>query len=157
MSPRVLYRRIALAEAVTWGLLLLGMFFKYGIETTELGVKIFGPMHGVVFIAFCLITVVIWIDQRWSLREGLIGLASAVPPFLTIWWERRVEAAGMVGDSWRLAPQGDAPGNESERKAAERGVAALIARPAAAAVVGLVAVAALTALALVVGPPMKQG
>src|SRR3954463_16833934 len=97
MTPRTLYRRVALAEVVTWALLLLGMVLKYGTRTTELGVKVFGLVHGVVFIAFCLVTVLLWVDQRWTAREGLFGLLSAIPPFLTVWWERRLERPGRPG------------------------------------------------------------
>ena len=149
MSPRALYRRIALAEVVSWALLLTGMFLKYVTRTTELGVTVFGLVHGVVFIAFCLITVLLWVNQRWTLREGLLGLAIAVPPFLTVWWERRLERPGRLEGGWRLGR-----GMETPTNPAERVVAALLARPAVAVAVGLVAVAALTGVALVVGPPV---
>ena len=70
MSPRTLYRRIALAEVVTWALLLLGMLLKYVTRTTDLAVTVFGLVHGVVFIAFCIVTLLLWVNQRWTLREG---------------------------------------------------------------------------------------
>ena len=148
MTPRTLYRRIALAEVVTWALLLLGMVLKYVTRTTELGVRVFGLMHGVVFIAFCLVTVLLWVTQRWTVREGVLGLLSAVPPFLTVWWERRLERHGRIEGDWRLGRDGDIPVNPAERM-----VAALLARPAVAVGVGVVAVLALTAAALLVGPP----
>lgn len=149
MSPRQIYRLVAGAEVVTWALLLLGMVFKYVTRTTELGVKVFGLMHGAVFIAFCLVTVLLWVNQRWTAREGLLGLLSAVPPFLTVWWERRSERAGRLEGGWRLGRDGETP-----RNPAERAVALLLARPAVAIGVGALAVVALTGLALVVGPPM---
>ena len=153
MTPRTLYRRIALAEVVTWSLLLVGMVLKYVTKTTDLAVSVFGLAHGVVFIAFCLVTVVLWVNQRWSLRTGILGLLSAVPPLLTVWWEHRLERRGLLEGGWRLAPGGDTP-----RNPAERVVAALTARPAVAAGVLVVAVVALTALALLVGPPVgSQG
>ena len=149
MAPRTLYRRIALAEVVTWALLLLGMVLKYVTHTTELGVRVFGLVHGVVFIAFCLVTVLLWVNQRWTLREGLLGLLSAVPPFLTVWWERRLERRGRLDGGWRLGRGGDTPATPAERL-----VAALLARPLVAVGVGVVAVLALTGVALVVGPPV---
>ena len=149
MSPRALYRRIALAEVVSWALLLTGMVLKYVTRTTDLAVTIFGMVHGVVFISFCLITVLLWVNQRWTVREGLLGLASAVPPFLTVWWERRLDRAGRLDGGWRLGRDGEAPANPAERL-----VAALLARPVVALAVGLIAVAALTSVALVVGPPV---
>lgn len=149
MSPRALYSRIALAEVVSWALLLTGMVLKYVTRTTDLAVTIFGMVHGVVFISFCLITVLLWVNQRWTVREGLLGLASAVPPFLTVWWERRLDRAGRLDGGWRLGRDGEAPANPAERL-----VAALLARPVVAVAVGLLAVAALTSVALVVGPPV---
>ena len=150
MAPRTLYRRIALAEVVTWALLLLGMVLKYVTRTTDLGVKLFGLAHGVVFIAFCLVTVLLWVNQRWTVREGLLGLLSAVPPFLTVWWERRLERRGRLEGGWRLGRDGETPTNPAERV-----VATLLARPMIAVAVGVVAVLALTGVALVVGPPVS--
>jgi integral membrane protein len=149
MPPRTLYRRIAVAEVVTWALLLLGMFLKYVTRTTDLAVSVFGLVHGVVFIAFCLVTLLLWVNQRWTWREGVLGLLSAVPPFLTVWWERRLERRGALEGGWRLGRDGEAPSNPAERV-----VAALLARPAVAVAVGLVAVAGLTGIALAVGPPV---
>jgi integral membrane protein len=148
MTPRSLYRRIALAEVATWTLLLVGMFLKYVTHTTELGVRVFGLMHGVVFIAFCLVTLLLWVNQRWTLREGLLGLLSAVPPFLTVWWEQRLERRGRLDGGWRLGAGGDVPATPAERL-----VSALLARPMVAVAVGVVAVLGLTGVALLVGPP----
>ena len=148
MTPRTLYRRIAVAEVVTWALLLTGMVLKY-TGVTDLGVRVFGLVHGVVFITFCLVTLILWVNQRWTRGEGLLGLLSAVPPFVTVWWERRLERRDRLGGGWRLAPDGDAPTTPAERV-----VALLLARPSVAGAVGAVAVVALTALALVIGPPV---
>jgi integral membrane protein len=151
MSPRTLYRRLALAEVVSWALLLLGMVLKYVTQTTELGVKVFGMVHGVVFIAFALATVLVAVNQRWSLKETALGLASAVPPFLTVWFERRQERRGRLDDGWRLGHDEADPDNPLERL-----LHALMARPVVAVAVGLVAVAGLTGLALLVGPPVAS-
>ncbi|MCU1538169.1 MAG: rane protein [Humibacillus sp.] len=151
MTPRTLYRRIAVAEVVTWALLLLGMVLKYVTKTTDLGVRVFGLVHGVVFIAFCLVTVLLWVHQRWSVREGVLGLLSAVPPFLTVWWERRLGRRGRLDGGWRFGPAADSP--DTPTTPAERVVALLLARPALAVAIGAAAVVALTSLALAVGPP----
>jgi integral membrane protein len=124
---------------------------KYVTRTTELGVKAFGLLHGVVFLAFCLVTVLLWVIQRWTVREGLLGLLSAVPPFLTVWWERWLERRGRLDAGWRLGRDGDIPANPAERV-----VAALLARPAVAVGIGVVAVLALTGVALLVGPPASN-
>ena len=146
MSPLLVFRRVAIAEAVTWALLLLGMFLKYVTETTELGVRLFGMLHGVVFIAYCLATVLVALDQRWTRGRLLLGLLSSVPPFATVMFDRYAEARGALSTSWRL--RGSAPAGRVERVAAW-----LIRNPLRGAAAGVVAVLALTGLALLVGPP----
>ena len=147
MSPRRLYRAAAVAEAITWALLLTGMFLKYVTETTELGVQVFGMVHGVVFIAYCLATGLLWVDQRWPASRLALGLLAAVPPFATVPFERYAERSGLLGDSWRLR-------TGSPTGLLEKLAAWLVRRPAQGALVGLVAVLGLTGVALVVGPPV---
>ncbi|TPG15026.1 DUF3817 domain-containing protein [Pedococcus bigeumensis] len=149
MSPLTLFRRLAFAEAVTWALLLIGMFLKYVTQTTELGVRIFGMTHGVVFIAYCLTAVFVSVNQQWSFRTVAVALVSAVPPFMTVWFDRRAERRGQLAGHWRLAP-----GRESASSPAERIQAWMLARPLAALGAAAVAVAALTMIALLVGPPV---
>ena len=146
MRPLKLFRVVAVAEAVTWTLLLLGMFLKYVTGTTEIGVRIGGMLHGVVFIAFCLTTVLLWIDQKWTTSRLVLGLASAIPPYATIWFDKNAEQRGELGSSWRLAAA--QPVGLLEKIAAW-----LIRRPLQGLLVGVVAVAALTGVALIVGPP----
>jgi integral membrane protein len=146
MTPIKVFRGVAVAEAFTWAGLLVGMFLKRVTHTTELGVQVGGMLHGVVFIAFCLVTVVVAVDQRWSRGRLLLGLASAVPPFLTVWFDRYAEKRGLLDDHWHTTPQ-------SETRA-QRAVCWLLRhhRPALAIFAG--AVAALTGVALLVGPPV---
>ena len=96
MSPVRLYRLVARAEAVTWALLLTGMFLKYVTRTTELGVQVFGMVHGVVFIAYCLTTGLLWLDQRWPLGRLVLGLVAAVPPFATAVFEAVADRKGLL-------------------------------------------------------------
>ena len=145
-GPLRLFRLVARAEAVTGALLLTGMVLKYVTRTTELGVQVFGMLHGVVFIAYCLVTVLVAVDQRWSRGRALLGLAAAVPPFATVWFDRYAERSGLLADDWRL--RSTAPAGPLERF-----VSWLLRRPGQGLVAGLVAVGALTGLALLVGPP----
>ena len=147
MTPLLLFRRVAVAEAVTWALLLSGMFLKYVTETTELGVRIFGMVHGVVFVAYGVTTVLVAVDQRWTLRRTALGLAAAVPPFCTVWFDRYAERRGLLATSWRL--RSTEPAGPVEQVAA-----GVLRNPVGGALAGLAAVAALTAVALVAGPPV---
>jgi integral membrane protein len=147
MHPRPLLRTVARVEAVTWALLLLGMFLKYVTQTTELGVRVFGMAHGVVFLAYCVTVVVVAVDARWRPGQALLGLACAVPPFATLWFERYADARDLASHSWRL--RGSDPAGPLEHP-----VAWLVRNPLAGAGAGVLAVAALTAVALAVGPPV---
>lgn len=145
-DPLHLFRRVAIAEAVTWALLLLGMVLKYVTHATELAVRVFGMAHGVVFIAYCLVTLLVGVDQRWSRGRVLLGLVSAVPPFMTAWFDRYAERRGALASTWRLLSQ--APAGPAERVAAW-----LLRNPLRGVAAGLVAVLVLTGVALLVGPP----
>lgn len=150
-SPLRLFRIVATAEAVTWTLLIIGMVLKYVTQTTELGVRVGGMLHGVVFIAYVLTCVALWVDQRWSPRTALVALASAIPPWLTLWFERRVERERLVGEQWRLGAGGQAAASPAERV-----LATALARPLLGLAVALVGIAAMTAVLLVIGPPVPK-
>ncbi|RYC07503.1 DUF3817 domain-containing protein [Nocardioides zhouii] len=145
MTPRSLFRGLAVAEAITWALLLTGMFLKYVTETTELGVQVFGMVHGVVFIAYCLVTLLVAIDQRWSLGRLVIGLVAAVPPFATLLFEWYADRRGLLGDEW--LSRHDSP------TAPQRAACWLLRHHRLTAGLFVVAVAGLTGAALLAGPP----
>jgi len=146
VGPRPLFAKVAQAEAVTWALLLVGMFLKYVTETTELGVQVFGMLHGIVFVAYVVVCLAVALDQRWSPRLTLVGLAAAVPPFATVAFDTWVERRDRLNPGWRLLD------HEPER-AVERPLAWLVRHPLPGLATLAAAVAGLTALALVVGPP----
>ena len=97
LTPRNVFRALAITEAITWLCLLAGMFVKYVVGTTEVGVQVAGPIHGVAFISYCLVTVVVGIDQQWSRGRLLLGLASSVPPLMTVWFDRLRREARRAG------------------------------------------------------------
>lgn len=151
MTPRRLYGSLALAEAVTWALLILGMALKYG-GVSESFVPVFGMLHGLVFLGYCLVTCLVWVDHRWSAAFGALGLVSSVVPFATVPFERRAERSGRLAGGWRLAPGGERP-----RTAAERLLAWSLRSPLLAVPVGLAVVAAVASVLLHLGPPVPRG
>lgn len=98
MNSRIVsaFRIIAVAEALTWLGLLIGMYFKWIAGTTEAGVKVFGPIHGAVFVLYLVITFVTARTQRWSLWTSFFALAASVPPFCTIWFEVWAKRTGRL-------------------------------------------------------------
>jgi integral membrane protein len=82
------FRIVAVAEALSWIGLLAGMFVKYVPETTELGVKVFGPIHGGIFVAYVVVALLTSRVLRWSPRTTVVALVCSVPPLATVWFER---------------------------------------------------------------------
>ena len=99
MTPRTValaFTTVAVAEALSWIGLLAGMFVKYGPRTTELGVQVFGPIHGGVFLAYVLVALVAGRVLRWTPGTTLLALAASVPPLATVWFERRARRQGRL-------------------------------------------------------------
>lgn len=147
-NPARLFTLLAQAEMVTWTLLLLGMLAKYVLHLGELGVRIGGSLHGFVFLAYVLVTVLVAVDQKWRLRDLIAGLASAVVPYLTVPFERSAMRRGLLGDTWRLRTQ-------EGRGIAERAVALVVRRPVPASLVLLVAIVLVFSGLLALGPPTQ--
>ena len=87
------FRIVAFTEAVTWVGLLTGMYFKYlGTPRTEIGVKIFGMAHGVVFIAFVVVAVLVGMAFKWRAATWLLALLGSIVPLGSViflmWAER---------------------------------------------------------------------
>jgi integral membrane protein len=83
------FRVVAVAEACSWAGLLVGMLFKYLIVGDEIGVQVFGPIHGALFVGYVVITLLAGRTFGWRLPTTLLGLACSIPPFATLWFEHR--------------------------------------------------------------------
>ncbi len=80
--PRVSIKTLsslALAETISWTLLLLSMIAKYGFDKPQ-GVKVMGPIHGVLFIGLVVVLLSLHMSQKWNFNRTIkIFLASFVP------------------------------------------------------------------------------
>ncbi len=84
------FRVAAIAEACSWAGLLVGMFFKYVVVGNEIGVKIFGPIHGMLFLAYLVAVTLAALSNGWSRKRLIYGLLASIPPLFTLWFERVV-------------------------------------------------------------------
>lgn len=107
LSPTVaarVFRIVAIAEACSWAGLLVGMFVKYvavgpdGVGN-EIGVTVFGPIHGALFVTYVLVTLVTAGVLRWNPRTLLIALVASIPPLATVWFERWAWRRGRLGQT----------------------------------------------------------
>jgi integral membrane protein len=104
------FRIVALLEAVSWVGLLTGMYFKYlGTPRTEIGVKIFGMAHGLIFVGFVVVALLAGIAFKWSLGTwALVVLAGIVPlaSVIFIMWADRTGRLGSPAAAMAVAQPG---------------------------------------------------
>ncbi|MFM7552581.1 MAG: DUF3817 domain-containing protein [Actinomycetota bacterium] len=91
-----LFAVVAFAEAFTWAGLMIGMLLKHVTGTTELGVAVFGPLHGAMFLVYLPVALVCAWRLRWPVWVALIALAAAVPPLTTLLFEVWASRRGLL-------------------------------------------------------------
>jgi integral membrane protein len=153
LTPQRLFRVVAVAEAVTWTLLIAAMVVKYGFDGGDLPVRVAGSVHGFVFLAYAATVVVVALNQRWSLRLAALGVVTAVVPYLTIPFDRGVDHRGLLDGPWRTTATDD----PRDRTRVDRALRWMLLHPVLFLLVLLVAVAAVMTVLLVLGPPGEWG
>ena len=96
LDPRALFRTAAIAEAVSWAGLLVGMYFKWVVQSSEFGVKIFGPVHGIIVLAYLLAVLYARRVFRWDIRTSMLAALASVPPFATLAFEVWADRRGLL-------------------------------------------------------------
>jgi integral membrane protein len=109
-DPARTFRLTAVAEAFSWLGLLISMLVKYALAHNPIGVKVFGPIHGTLFIAYLATLLVLARRERWGWARLVIGAAAAVPPFTSVVFEHWVarRRAGAVPGAAAAEPVGTA-------------------------------------------------
>ncbi len=147
LAPGRLFRGLALAEAVTWTLLLGGILLRALQPDLAIAVTIGGALHGFVFLAYGAAALLVGVDRRWRAGVVVLAVLAAVVPFATVPLKRVLGRRGLLVGDWRRDPDG------RDRTPLDGLVRALVRRPRTLLVVAVVAVVAVFAVLLVVGPP----
>ena len=122
LLARRAFTATAVVEAVTWVGLLAGMYLEHVAGTTDLGVWLFGRLHGAAFLAYVAGTLVAARALRWGWATTLVALAS-VPPLATAVVEVALRRQGRLdvptgvsrGPGRGPTPPGRAPGSAGGR------------------------------------------
>jgi integral membrane protein len=151
VTPRRLFRLVAIAEAITWTLLIAGLLLRAGTGWA-LGVTIGGGIHGFVFLAYAATALLVGIDRRWP--AGLVALAivAAIVPYATIPLEIVLARRGRLEGDWRL--ERDATGDRTPLDGLVRW---FLRRPVLLVFVAVVVLVAIFTVLLLAGPPGGQG
>ncbi|MDJ0350331.1 DUF3817 domain-containing protein [Cryobacterium sp. PH29-G1] len=149
MSPRLLYRSVSIAEAITWSLLIIGMLLKYVVQAGEWGVQIGGFLHGLVFLAYGMTAVLLAVNQHWGPRLTALAVITAIVPFGTLPLDRALEKRGLLDGEWRRTRTAD-PRDDTRISALLRW---MLARPVLLASIMAIALVSIMATLLTLGPP----
>jgi len=148
VSPKQLFRTLAVAEAITWTILIVAMILKYAAGL-DAALFIGGSVHGFVFLAYGFIVVLVGVNQRWHV--GLIAFAvlTAIVPYATVPFEVWLVRRGRLEGEWRREA-GDHP---SDGHWVNRMLRWFLARPVLLTVLAVVGIAVVFTVLLVIGPP----
>jgi len=151
VKPKQLFLLFAKGEAVTWTLLISALIIRAAGDPIPHVVTIAGSIHGAVFLGYAVTALLAGINQRWSFGRLATAVGLAIVPFATIPFERRLVATSALEGGWRTAKSED-PRDDFFIDAIFRW---FIARPIVLLAVLLVAVPAVFAFLLFLGPPTQ--
>lgn len=84
------FRITALAEAVSYLLLLfIAMPLKY-LWDMPFAVRIVGSIHGLLFVLFCFTLLRAWNAAKWPFSRVLALFIASLLPFVPFWMDQRV-------------------------------------------------------------------
>jgi len=151
-TPLTLFRTLAIAEAISWTLLIGGLILR-AVADLPLAVTIGGSIHGFVFLAYGATAVLVALNQRWGVGPAVVAVASAVIPYATVPTEIWLHRTGRLRGDWRL----DATDDPRDQRPLDRLLRFFLRRPWALALALVAAVALVFVVLLIVGPPGGKG
>lgn len=147
-APSSLFRVLAIAEAISWTLLITGLILR---ATTDfaLGVTIGGAIHGFVFLSYGATAILVAMNQRWRPWPTTVAIVSAVIPYATIPTEIWLHRTGRLRGAWRL----EATDDPRDATWHDRLMRWFLNRAWVLSILIAVAVVGLYVALLVIGPP----
>jgi integral membrane protein len=151
LTPERFYSVLAIAEAVTWTLLIGGMLLKYAANVETPFTFAVGLIHGVLFIAYAGTAIIVGLNQRWGVGLIVGAAASAVIPYATIACERWLRKNGRLVGGWRTAATNDPRDNTR----IDRLLRWMLTHPVLLGAIFVAIVVAIVSTLLSLGPPSE--
>ncbi len=83
------FKKLSFLEGISFLLILfVTMPLKYIYDYPQAN-KVVGMIHGVLFIAYVVIALMLKPEQKWSLKDTIIILLCSIIPFGTFWMDKR--------------------------------------------------------------------
>jgi integral membrane protein len=147
-TPTSAFRIVAIAEAVTWTLLISGLILRATLGWS-LAVTIGGGIHGFVFLAYGATAILVALNNRWPAGSTVLALVSAIVPYATIPAEIWLHRRGRLDGAWLT--ERDEPG--PDRRWYDEPLRWFLQRPWVLVLLIAAAVTALFVVLLLIGPP----
>ena len=147
-TPASLYRVLAIAEAITWTILISALIAR-AVGAPGIVVTVGGGIHGFVFLAYGATAILVAFNQRWSIGLGVLAVVSAVVPYATIPMEIWLHRKGRLQGHWRL----EASDHPQDRTWYDRTMRWFLRHAWVLVALIAVAVVALYVTLLTIGPP----
>lgn len=74
------FRLVALAEAASYLALLVATLVKRGFDGPDY-VSVLGPIHGILFLGYLVLTLMVREEQEWTGWQTIIVLVASALPF----------------------------------------------------------------------------
>ena len=107
LNTRMIFTVVARIEALTWLGLLIGMFLKHVTETTDLGVWLFGRVHGFAFLLYFFVAVFSGLRLRWPWWASVLAVLASIPPLVTFPLELWYRKMGLLGPGMPNESEGE--------------------------------------------------
>lgn len=91
MSSLNLFRKVALAEGISYIVLLfIAMPLKYWVGM-PLAVKYVGWVHGLLFVLYIATLVMAWQERKWSFGKVVVLFIASLLPFVPFYVEKKLK------------------------------------------------------------------
>ncbi|WP_461790502.1 DUF3817 domain-containing protein [Pedobacter sp.] len=91
MSSLHLFRKVAMAEGISYiVLLLIAMPLKY-LANFPLAVKYVGWAHGLLFVLYIACLIMAWQERKWSFWKVVALFVASLLPFVPFYIEKKLK------------------------------------------------------------------
>lgn len=148
-TPRQFFRFFAIAEVISWTLLIGGLILR-ATEGWDIAVTIGGGIHGFIFLSYGVTAVLMAKNQRWTTLPATISIVSTVIPYATVPVDIWLQRSGRLDGDWRRTATED-PRDHTWHDRLLRWV---INHALLSILLGLVIVVVVYVILLLMGPPV---
>lgn len=98
MSSLNLFRKVALAEGISYIVLLfIAMPLKYWADM-PLAVKYVGWAHGLLFVLYIACLLMAWQERKWSFLKVVMLFIASLLPFVPFYVEKKLKEEEPVAN-----------------------------------------------------------